>query len=181
MKTNEQNTENGNLNSLISKLKTKDTNYATLSKALQIIYIVFIPIYLVLTAIEYFSTHNINEIYGGCGFIGSFLIFIFTLGKYYKEYNFVDYSLPTVEMLKKAVARYQPFQKRTLWAVTAVAFMDAGLTFSWLDDNISILIMQIVFWGAMILAAIIGLVVWRIKYKPIRDEALQMIKEIESE
>ena len=41
----------------------------------------------------------------------------FIFNKYHKEYNNVDYALPTLLMLKKAAYRYYPFRNETKWAI----------------------------------------------------------------
>ncbi len=84
-------------------------------------------------------------------------------------------------MLKKAVWRYQPLQKRSVWILLALAFIDVGLTFNWSKFDFSILKTQIIYIGILVVAIIIGLILWHIKYKPIRDKALQLVKEIEGE
>ena len=83
-------------------------------------------------------------------------------------------------MLKKAADRYKPFKLKTLWAFVAVLVMDVGLVLDIFND-IPLLISQSVFFGVMIIAVGIGLLVWRIKYKPLRDNVLLLIKEIEKD
>jgi hypothetical protein len=181
MKTNVENQENSNLSYLIRNLKVKDLNYANLSKAIQIIYLILIPLYAILSALKYLETFSINVIISGVSLILAFLIFALFFRKYYKEYKFVDYSLPTVLMLKKAAYRYQPFQKRTVWILLALVLMDIGYTFDWVNEPMSALTIQIVFWGVMFLAFIVGIIVWYIKYKPLHDEARRLLKEIEGD
>ncbi len=181
MKKDKQNKGNNNLPRLISKLKNEDSTYANLSKIIQTVYWVFIPLFLLMTIREYTDSKSINDLISGSGFMLSFLIFAIFFRKYYKEYNFVDYSLPTIEMLKKAVSRYQPFQKKSLWLLLALVSMDVGLTCNNTNENDSIILNQSIYWGLMILAVICGLILWYVRYKPIRDEALQMIREIEGE
>ena len=168
-----------NLEKLTGKLKKEDTNYATIIKVIQVFYWVFIPVFALLTVLEYSETHSINAIISGSFFLLAFLIIALTFRKYYKEYNYVDYSLPTLELLKKAVYRYQPFQMRGLWVVLGLAFMDVGLTLDWLDNNTTVLQTQLFFMGAILFGAVIGLILWYFKYKPLRDEALKLIREIE--
>lgn len=178
METN--NHENNGLGQLVAKLKKEDSFYAEISKIFQVIYWIFIPVYILLTLREYTDSYKIGELIGGACFILAFLIFALLFRKYYREYKNVDYSLPTLQMLKKAAWRYRPFQIRSLWALLALIFMDAGLASGWVDEKISMLIAQLMFWGVMFFAIIIGFVVWYIKYKPLYDETKKMIKEIEA-
>lgn len=180
MNLNNTITDNSNLSQLVSKLQVEDNRYARISKAFQIIYWVFIPIYALLTFLDYRESGQIAHLIGGVCFIMSFLVFALFFGVFYKEYKHVDYALPTIEMLKKAAFRYKPFQKKKLWILSAIFFMDAGLSFNQTAD-FSILEVQIYFLGIMAISVCIGLIIWYYKYKPLRDKALYLIKEIEEE
>ena len=60
--------------------------------------------------------------------------------------------------------------------------MDVALTFNWgIRSSISVFHTQIVIGSALMIGIVVGLILWFIKYKPIRDEALQLIREIEGE
>ena len=165
---------------LLGKLKKEDTNYSSLSKALLIIYLIMIPLYIVITALEYFETKDVFQIVGGACFVISFSVFAIFFRIYYKEYKYVDYSLPTIQMLKKAAYRYKPFQLRTLWILPALVLMDLGLYFTSSFDIIGIKA-HLYFIALMFLSIIAGIIVWYFKYKPIRDNALKLIKELEGE
>ncbi len=170
--------EDMNLQQLIGKLKTEDTSYANISKVMQIMYWIFIPLFAFSTVHSYLDSKNFDELIGGICFILSFLIFALFFRRYYKEYKYVDYSLPTLVMLKKAAYRYQPFQLRMLWILLAIVFMDIGLSIE-TGPDFSMVSTQLVFLGALTLAVFIGLLVYRIKYKPVRDHVLKLIAEIE--
>ena len=172
--------ETTDLNQLVGKLKTEDTNYARISRAIQIMYWIFIPLFIAISILHYTETYNALHLISGFFYVTSFLIFALFFGKYYKEYRLVDYSLPTVQMLRKAIWRYQPFQKRTVWVFLALALMDVGLTLSNLDDS-SVWETQLFFLGAVLFGAVIGIILWYFKYKPLRDEAKNMLKDIEEE
>jgi len=178
MDTNKQKTQINGFDKLIVKLKTEDARYATLSRAIQIIYWIFIPLFFLITILEYTETKESDQLIGGALFILSFLIFAIFFGNYYKEYKYVDYSLPTIQMLKKAAYRYKPFQLKSLWVLLAIVLMDGGLTFK-REFNETVLDVQIYFIGLMVVALIVGLIIWYFKYKPLRDEALKLIAELE--
>ena len=116
----------------------------------------------------------------GLCYVASFFIFAIFFGKFHKEYKYVDYSLPTLKMLKNAAYRYKPFQLKKIWILFAVLFMDGGLSMNTSLD-FSVLNIQIYFLGSMLVAALIGLLLWYFKYKPLRDNALRLIAEIEGE
>lgn len=176
MTTNELNT---NLEKVTGRLKKEDRHYATIVKVVQVFYWIFIPLFIVKTVVEYTSSHEINDIISGVGLVLGFLLIALSFQKLYNEYQYVDYSLPTLEMLKKAAYRYEPFQKRVLWVVPGLLLMDVGLTFEWMSEGKSVLDSQVFFLGSILFGAIIGLVWWYFKYKPLRDDALKLIKELE--
>lgn len=167
-----------NLKKLTRKLKNEDSKYATIAKVIQVFYLIIILVFAISTIWEFSNSHDINDIISGAGLIMGFFIFAITFRKYYEEYKYVDYSLPTLEMLKKAASRYEPFQKKVLWVLLGVVFIDMGLTFQWLDHNMSVLQTQIVFIGAIFLGVIIGLINWYFNYKPLLDNVNELIDEI---
>jgi hypothetical protein len=179
MKTFEQQTEHNGLSHLVSRLKSEDNSYANISKAVQIIYLLLIPFFLIMTYRNYNETGNINELISGAAFFLAFLIFIFYFGKYYNEYKYVDYSLPTVKMLRQAAYRYQLIQGRMVWILLALVLMDIGLTINRLGEY-TIIKTQYYFIGAVIFGVIVGLILWYFKFKPLRDDALSLLREIES-
>ena len=180
MNLNKNNSEKINLDQLMGKLKKEDANYGNLSRGIQIFYWVLIPIYSILSVLHYKESGEIYDLLGGLCYVISFLIFAIFFGKYHKEYKYADYSLPTLKMLKNAAYRYQPFQLKTIWVFVAILFMDVGLCLNTSLD-FSVIDVQIHFLGAILVAVMIGLMIWYFKYKPIRDNALAIIAEIEGE
>ena len=169
------------IDQLTGKLKQEDQKYSRLSKGFQIVYWVFAFFYLMML-ILHFTVDVVpfsDKISGGFFFI-AMVIFALFFRNYYQEYKNVDYSLPTLIMLKKAAYRYQPFQLKTVWIFLAIIFLNAGLSFGTVN-RADLIGVQVVFWALMGLAIGIGLVRWYYKYKPLRDAALRMIKEIEEQ
>ena len=180
MKLNNEIMENWNLAEIVNRLKTEDERYAALSKRVQRIYWILIPIFL-LSFIKYFVDKKpIAYIISSLCFLFAMLIFALFFMHYYKKYKYVDYSLPTLVMLKEAAYRYKPFQLRSLWIVLAVLLMDAGLS---LNTSLAFefIPVQVCFLGAFVLAMIIGFLIWRVRYKRLRDAALYLIHEINGE
>ena len=180
MKTDNKNNNHTDLDSLIPRLKKEDNNYAAIVKAIQIIYLIFIPLFVVITIRKYIDSHSFIDIISGACKISAFLILALSFRKYYKEYKFVDYSLPTIQMLKKAAYRYQLFQKESIRVIIPLILIDIALTLDLMEDS-SIIQTQVIFWGLIMFGVLIGLLLWYTKYKPLRDQALQLIKEIEGE
>jgi hypothetical protein len=169
-----------NLDQLMSKLKKEDNNYTNLFKVFKGIYWVAIPIYVVFAIIIYITTNDIMNLIAGLSIISSFVILLIFVGKYQNEYRNTDYSLPTLTILKKAASRYQPIRPKDVWVILALVLMDIGFSINSIN-KIDLLTFQIYFGVFFTLALIIGFIVWYIKYKPLRDNALAIITEIEGE
>lgn len=167
-----------NLDALVHRLKTEDAQYARIVKNLQVIYWIFIPVLSVVALFSFMESNDIIQLIGDLCFIISFLIFALFFRRFYKEYKYVNYSLPTIRMLKEAAYRYKPFQLKSAWLLIALLFIDVGLCLN-RSLNFPVLKVQLYFICVVIVSAIIGLIIWRYKYKPLRDDALFLIKEIE--
>src|SRR4030042_4858333 len=128
MKPTNEIKENRNLIEIINRLKNEDDRYAALSKRIQIVYWVVIPIYIILIIYHIVDKNPVVDIIGSTCFLFAMLIFALFFKHYYKEYKYVDYSQPTLVMLKKAASRYKPFTLKTLWILLAVILIDAGLS-----------------------------------------------------
>jgi hypothetical protein len=171
--------ESNNLSSLVSKMQKEDTNYANLCKRLQWMYWILAPMYLILIVIHYFDGGTKQDMMGNACLFLAMLSFGILLRKYQKEYQEVNYALPTLMMLKKAVNRYSPFTKRTLWVVPGITLAYIGLLFS-ASKFSNPYFVHILFGSAISIGISGGLIYWKTKYKPLRDEAQEMIKDIEN-
>jgi hypothetical protein len=174
---NEQN-EPENLDGLINNLMKEDEQYAGLSKRLQTVYWIMSLIFIFVIVIQIFGKCSVVDILGNICFLFAMLIFGLLFKHYYREYKYVDYSQPTLVMLKKAAYRYKPFQLKTLWAVLAILLVDAGLSLN-TTLGFNFFWLQVFYLGIVILSAMIGLLIWCGRYKPIRDSALSLIREID--
>jgi len=180
MNFNKNNKDNINLGQLVGKLQKEDNRYSNLCKGLKPIYWVLIPIYAIMAIDAYIESKEINDLFAGLCFVGCFLIFALVLGNFQKEFKTVDYSLPTLSMLKKAAERYKPFRPKSFLAFAAFFLMDAGFYLSSHFNNYAVKF-QIYFIALFFVSVAIGLVIWYIRYKPLRDNALRLIAEIEGE
>lgn len=177
MKANNEKTESENLAEIITRLKNEDDRYAALSKRMQIVYWILILIFMTLIILQIVQKDPVVDIIGSTCFLFAMLLFALFFQHLYKEYKYVDYSQPTLIMLKKAAYRYKPFQLKALWTLLAMLLMDAGLS---LNTSLSFkfIYIQACFLGVIVLATVIGLLFWRVRYKPLRDTALELIREI---
>lgn len=175
---NKTHSEKSNLDALIHRLQNEDSQYARIVKNFQVVYWIFIPLFSIVALFSFIETNDIIQLIGDLCFIISFLIFALFFGRFYKEYKCVNYSKPTIRMLKEAAYRYKPFQLKTIWLFIALLFIDVGLCLN-RSLNFPVLKVQLYFISVIIMSTIIGLIIWYYKYKPLRDSAMYLIKEIE--
>jgi len=178
MNLNKSEGEKVNLDQLLGRLKKEDHNYSNLCKRLKLMYWIFIPLYTLIAFLHYFDTNQLIDLFSGFCLVGAFLIFALLMESYQKEYKNVDYSLPTLSMLKQAANRYHPFRLKSIWAVLAILLIYVSMSFNTTIESHSFF-QPLVFSIVMIAAVIIGLIVWYFKYKPLRDHALANIADLE--
>jgi len=167
-----------NLAELTSRMKYEDQDTAAKYKRLKYIYWILIPLYMIMIIRHITDGSSISDILGSIFFMLSMLIFAIFFTFIQRSLNRIDYSLPTLELLKKAKTRYSPFQYKKLWVVLAIVLIDAGLTLN-SALQFGFLNVQMYFGGAIVLATGIGLMVWRSKYQKLRTDIVALIKEIE--
>lgn len=166
------------INTLTNKLKTEDERNARMSKKIQNIYWVLIPIYVLMMLVYLFHNEPFSKVLGSICMLLGMLVFVTLFRRYVKMYKNVDYTLPTLIMLKSAAKRYRPFRSDFIWVMLALLFIDAGLAFLQVGYWDPVII-QIVFLGIVVIGIFIGLIWWFIKYKPILSAVLSLIREIE--
>lgn len=164
--------------SLMDDLKKEDSNYASMCKRLQYVYWVLIPLYILMGAIHVFDSGVWSDGIGSFCFAIAMFLFAFVFRKYSKEYKYVDYSMPTAQMLRVAAYRYSIFRKELIWLLAALIFLDAGLVMN-SSMNASFFQIQIIFVPLMLISILIGVIVWFYKYKHLRDRARAFLAEIE--
>ncbi|NVO10077.1 MAG: hypothetical protein HXX16_08970 [Bacteroidales bacterium] len=182
-----QNGNSINLESLINRVKDEDARNLRISRSFQWTYIAIIFLYVALILLEskeeFYSTRTISNVF----FILSFIAFSLIFRNGYKEFKSIDYSLPVIEMLRKTAKRYSLSAKKYLTLSIPIILMDVGLTISVyerlqpIDPLSRVLVIQVVYIPVMVISALIGLLVWRKKQKPLRDNALKLIEELEGE
>jgi len=170
-----------------SKLKKEDEYQLRISKSFLWIYLGFIGLYFIMMIAELiFSEQELSSILSQIFFILSFVAFVLIFRYNLKIFKKIDYSLPLAEMLTAVAKRYQLRSSYFLIIFIPIVLMDVGLTLSFYEDLVSmsplnrILIVQAFYIPIMAISTIIGLLIWRHKQKPLRDKALELLKELES-
>jgi len=171
------------METLINNLKVEDAKNLSLSKMLKSAYIVLIVIYTALMLIK--RDFDLLRIISDLSFIVSFILFAAIFVYNEKEYKKIDYSLPLVQMLKKGADRYKLSIPRILIVFLPVLIMDIGLTLNFYDEPFGgtsfnrVIIVQAIYLPVMFLSGYIGFKVWKKRQKPLRDEALKLLKELD--
>lgn len=173
------------LNTLMNRMKAEDSRNLRISRSFQWIYWIMIPLY---SGLLIFSTdgelNHLNRL-SGLFYVLSFIVFLIIFRKNTKEFKQIDYSLPTKVMMQKAANRYQILTGRLLLVILALLLMDVGVTLKFYQELtmesgiIRVLWVQAIYIPVMTTALLIGIQVWRVKQKPIRDQALAIVKELE--
>lgn len=174
------------MDQLINKLKKEDRRNYVISKRFQVLYWIMTPLYFALLVINPDPDLTLNERLEGTFFVLSFISFALIFRHMKKSYGEIDYSLPLVVMLEQAVKRYKFWQLKTGLAFIPMILMSIGLGIAYYDrvkiadPVLRIVVIEGVIWGVFILAFLVGVAIWYVKQKPLRDRALQMLCELHS-
>ncbi len=175
----------GNMDEYIGKLKSEDKRNLVLTRNFIWIMFIMAGVYACLTISIALYGDDLYRQIGFSLYVLAFILFALIFRYLKKEYQRVDYGLPTLEMLKEAAKRYKLFQRKTLLVIAPVLLIDAGMVLllfsSERDGNMlnSILISQALLIPSMGIGFFIGTRIWRKRQKPLRDAALEMINELE--
>jgi len=175
-----------NMELFTSKLKKEDEYNLKISKTFFRIYIGFIGFYFIIMIVNLFFDRGLIHVLSQIFFILSFVAFVLIFRDNLKIFKKIDYSLPLAEMLNAVVKRYHLKLSYLLILLIPIVLMDGGLTLSFYEDLESIsplnrvLIVQAFYIPVMAISALIGILIWRHKQKPLRDKALELLKELEN-
>ena len=172
------------MDTLLANLKNEDKRTLRTMKNMRWLYFAMIIIYTLLMVVNPDPELQIHHRISGLCYVLSFAIFALIFQKYNKEFSSIDYSLSSSEMFRKAAERYNLNFKRYLVVIPPLLLIDAGLTISeyyrWttVDPVVLILITQAIYLGVILIGWFIGYLIWRKRQKPLRDGALQILKEL---
>lgn len=184
MRTKQQNSQEFNLEQLVSGLKSEDTRYLGLTNSGKWIMWVLSPLYFILFLIgSVVDSPGIDKI-GFVFFSLGFLAFALLFRSLHREYKAVDYGVSTLEMLRNAVCRYALWQTKTYLTIIPVLLCALGFSFTgekgFPFDSQAMRILAafgtILF--ILICSALVGYYIWRKRQKPLRDKALAILKEM---
>lgn len=172
-----------NMDSLISRVKDEDAKNLRITKYFQWVYIILIVLYTGLLIFDPYIK-SIDRIIGAF-YIASFIAFILIFRKGYKEYKSINYSLPLIEMLRETANRYRLRVNKLLTLIIPILLMDVAVTLRFYNDLLPmsplnrVLIVQAIYIPVFTLSALIGILIWHKKQKPLKDRALELLKDLE--
>jgi hypothetical protein len=184
MKT-EPNTQPFDLDNLVEGLQKEDNRNLRLTNRFKWLMWILTPIYFIFFIIMLFSGESILSQLGFLLITVSFLLFAFVFKNLNNEYRSVDYGIPTIEMLQKAIKRYTFWQTKTYKAIFPAIIACLGVSMveekiiPYPDQLIRIIIFFIVYSLTLSIAFFIGYLIWRKRQKPLLDHAQMLLDELE--
>ena len=176
-----------NLEGLIQKMRKEDHRNIRIMRNFKWLMFILAPAYLLFFNLGPADEMNIYYRLTGVSFALAFLIFALIFTKYLKVYRSVDYGQPTVLMLTNAVKRYKMQLSKIALSLIPIVFVDLGVMLLTIaEDGEKIfggdyLQFQLIFLPSMVVAAFIGIMIWRKKQKPLKDAAERLLKDIQGE
>jgi len=185
METIHNSKTNFDLDQLVKGLEKEDSKNLKMTSNFTILMWVLAPLYFFLAIVGLIiDLPSIDQI-GFLFFSLGFLAFGFLFRSLHRDYESVDYGIPTVEMLRNAATRYKLWQTKTYLIIIPVALISvaASLTIQkaipHAELNMRLLIVFVGYIVVMVIASFIGYLIWRYRQKPLRDKALQLLAEFE--
>ena len=176
------NNDENNIQRLIGRLEAEDNRNTIMFKVLRIIFLLLVLLYFVQGVVHYVDDRNLFEALGYAAFVIAFSIAFLLMNKHVEIYSRVDYSLPTLKMLKQARLRYRIFPSRaTGYIVALLSFVTIAQIFNAWDSVEDQIILIPIFFGSLVLGLLIGCAFWIIRDKPIYDKLNEMIRDLESD
>jgi len=124
-----------------------------------------------------------HRISGLC-YVLSFILLAILFKKYHNEFRKIDYSFPTSLMFSKAAKRYSLSFARYLAVLPSLLLIDIGITITFyyrltdLEAIERIMAVQAIYIPVLIVTGLLGYLIWRKRQKPLRDGALQTLKDL---
>ena len=175
------------LDSLVNELKKKDDRQKSTYRRFYIMLSVFVVFYALLLVVNPDPELTLYHRLSGLFYVIAFVIGAWLFRREHRVMVSINYADPLLKVLKCAAERYRPFNKRFLPYLLVLLFIDLGIILggpkrylpeNW-TDNQKILIIQVVYWGIMGISALVGYLIWRVRYRPLWLALNQMTEELE--
>ncbi len=162
----------------VNQLKKADKRASLLYNIVKIFYLLIMAFFLVMFVIIFKFSNNVLYESLNTILILSGLILVYIYLHYRgKDYKNADYSQTTYVMLQQTSERYKPFLTKDLLSIPGLVLMMLGTSLNSGRGFLFALVLLIV---AGLVGVIIGFVWWYFKWKPIKDNADRMLREMES-
>ncbi len=164
----------------INKLKRFDKKARILYNGTKVFYLIIIAFFLLVILLPVFFEDKgfLDRVFvNGLLTIAGLIIIYIYLHYRGKDYKNIDYSQTTYEMLKKTSERYKPFLTKDLWVLPGLTLMSIGIS---LNSHMGFWKHELLFWGIVLAAGCLGFIYWYFKWKPLKENADRLIREIES-
>lgn len=168
----------------LNQIKEEDLRNYRMTRNFKWFLYVMIIFYALLMVVNPDPELKWNQRISGLCYVMAFALLAELFRRYNKDFREIDYSVTVAEMFEKAARRYQFGMRRMLQVIPSVLLIDAGLSISGYSQLMSfdfltrVLIVQAFYIPVMLLAGITGYLVWKIRQKPLRDKALEILKEL---
>jgi len=179
--TNFSDTEN-----LIARMRKEDNRNKKIMFGMFILYLVFTIFYAILFIFNPDPELSLTDRMAGNSYVLAFIIGTFYFIWEYLIYKKVDYSTPLLTLLKKTVRRYRFFSIKWIPVIIVVIIIGYGFTISYVERLAAwdtgtctkVLTIQAVYWGIMVVAGLIGYLIWRKRSRPILRAAKSLLEEL---
>ncbi|RKD87936.1 hypothetical protein [Mangrovibacterium diazotrophicum] len=175
------------MNQLLDKLKAADKRMIRISRGVQILYLIMVPLYAIFYIWNPGGEMNLYERLGGGVIVIALFCFALIFRLRIKRLKSVDYALPTTQMLAEATKRFKLWKPELKWALLTAALMDIGVSvssYNHLEETAPwtrVVEIQYIMIPALLIGLGIGIIWWHFKYKPLRDHAQKLLNELTAE
>ena len=175
------------LDALVNELKKKDDRQKKTYRRFYVMMSVLVVFYALLLVVNPDPELTFVQRISGLFYVMAFIIGAWLFRKEHRTMASINYADPLLKVLKSAAERYRPFNKRILPWLLVLLFINLGITLSgpgrympenWTDTQ-RIVVIQVIYWGIMVISAVIGYLMWRVRYRPLWLALKQMIGELE--
>ena len=172
------------LEQFVKGLKKEDSYSLGLTKSFKMIMWVLAPLYFLIFVLGMIIDHPEIDKFGFLFFSLGFLAFALLFNSLYNEYKSIDYGVSTIEMLRNVVNRYSLWQTKTYLTIIPSLLCAIGFSFSaqkgfpFEDQTMRILVGFGSILFVLCCSGFVGYLIWRKRQKPLRDKALELIREM---
>ena len=184
MKTENYYKQEFDMEQFVKGLKKEDSRYLGLTKSFKMIMWVLAPLYFLIFILGMIIDHTEIDKFGFLFFSLGFLAFALLFNSLYNEYKSIDYGVSTIEMLRNVVKRYSLWQTKTYLTIIPALLCAIGFSFSaqkgfpFEDQTMRILVGFGSILFILCCSGFVGYLIWRKRQKPLRDKALELIREM---